>query len=1162
MASKKAKSGKPSTAEIVDLVQGRDDAEQYIYAEEIMKNLLKKGYCVIDSGATEVQLQEMLGEVTTFNDVGRFERPADEVVEGLLGPGGSVRQVTIDTEAGDASDGPIEKMDREMLNIAACMEPFTRQYFGFDLSTRSSGYLLEAGQGTDLPPTEFTARECMKWLNIFQWHRFMCIYFVGPSPGVLELQPFDDVSTSHTLNVRPGLWVLLRADMLTHRFNAGGPSYTLSSFFLQLNSDAELRRKQANFPPPPIAHSLDRWLANAMKVMKETIETEEELETIATRDVQRISNHMYHRGQQIALRGIAVRFAGRASHVYRMQSCVFSGCDAATVIPLMRWDNEKYFRTEQQDGYFVRDTYTCMHGTFIEGIELFDYKFFGLSLNETRGMDPNQRHMLEVCYETCYNAGWKKPTLMRTHMGVFTGGPAGELEWTMVPKETESGALASTSGSPAILSNRISYTFGMNGPNFLMDMESASGLLAFQQAVDCCLPQRPQAESALALGVDTIISPNGYMRLCWAGLMSSRGRCLSFDHTADGYIRGEGCGGIFMNPLLHEVDNEFVMDSDRPLIGIASGTYANNSGKTASLTAPSGAMDQELIASTLKRAEISALDVDFIDPHAVGSILSDAVEVTALVRSYRLNSTAGEEMMGLGSVKTLFGNCKPASGILAVLKQLVAGCFGCMLASAHLMRVNPHMLVDDVPAMFVGDHTPNRMNSSFTGISSKGIGGANVHAIIWTQVDTRRLSQPKIIETREPISYWPGGGGELEDDQKPNKGYMIVGSWSGWGDPQLMESEGKGVYGYTITLGEHALERFHILLDGDVNKVLHPKMPDAACDAPAYGPDRGQDSDMNYWLINGQPQYVGLADREQQALTEGQASGGVSWVQTNVKEAGVPGEQYHIQLLVNGQYRAVTWEKVLEGTDDAAVPVKADVPAGKYYVMSTWNDWSYGQMTADKDTEGLFFYESKLTRNGGTFNIVRNQDERQTIYPEIPYAQAEDASAALGPDDQGRAYYWYVAGKIGDHVRIEMQRVYKDGCVSMEVTWKKVGQEDDIARYAMQAGARSQFFLVGSSGKWKKRNKMNWTGSYYAFEISLRLGNLESFQILMDGDWNLMLYPPEEDSAKGAWLKGPDELGQGLYWTLGKAEDERSGRFEVQLYVAQGRPFKVTWVRK
>jgi len=1160
MASKKAKAGKV-TADVVDLVKGKDDAEPYMYAEDIMRHLMKKGYCVIDSGESEVRNQELQNEVRTYNDVGRFERPPDEVVDGLLGAGGSVRLVTIDAEAG-GGNGPIEKLDNEMLDIAGVLEPFTQRHFGFELSTRSVGYLLEAGQGTDLPQTEFTAKECIKWLNIFQWHRFMCIYFMGPTPGVLELQPFDDVSGGHTLNVRPGLWVVLRADMLMHRFNAGGPSYTLSSFFLQINSDAELRRKQANFPAPPIALSLDRWLSNAMRVMKETIESEEEMETIASREVQRISNHMYHRGAQVAIRGAACRFAGGSSHIWYLQAALFSGCDAAETVPLMRWDNEVYYRPDQQDGYFVRDTYMCCHGAFIEGIQMFDFKFFGLSLNETRGMDPNQRHMLEVCYEVCFNAGFKKPTLMRSHMAVYTGGPAGELEWTSIPKESESGALASTSGSPAILSNRVSYTFGMNGPNYLMDMEAASGLLAFQQGVDCCLPQRPQADSALCMGVDTMIGPLGFSRLSWAGLLSPRGRCLAFDTTADGYIRGEGCAGVWMNPLLHEVDNEFVMDDKKHMLGIASGVYCNNSGKTASLTAPSGAMEQEVITGTLERAEISPLDVEFVDPHAVGNILSDAVEVTGLVRSYRLQGNAGEEMLGLGSAKTLFGNCRPASGIVALLKQLIAGCYGQMMATAHLMRINPHMLVDDVPAMFATDHTPNRMNSSFTGISAKGIGGSNVHAIIWTQVDYNKVSRPKIVETREPISFWPGGGGELEDEQKPNKNYTIVGSWSGWADPQPMESEGKGIYGYTITLGEHALERFHILLDGDANKVLHPKMSDAACDFPVYGPDRAMEADMNYWLINGQPQYVGLAGKEQQALTDREEAG-LSWVQTNLKEAGRPGEQYHIQLLVNGQYRSITWEKVMEGAEDALVPVKAEVPKGKYYVTSSWNDWSYTEMTADKEKEGLFFVETKLTRNGGSFNIVRNQDERQTIYPEIPYAGEMDGSPVLGPDDQGRAFSWYLSGTATDLVRIEMQRVHKDdGSVSMDVSWKKVGKGEELWGDAKNLINRTQFFLVGTLGKWKKRHKMTWTGSYYAFDLAVRLGNMESFQILMEGDWNLMVYPPEEESPKGVMLRGPDELGQGLYWTLGKAEDERSGRFEVQLYIAGGRPLRVTWVRK
>mmetsp|Transcript_107036 Transcript_107036/g.332582 ORF Transcript_107036/g.332582 Transcript_107036/m.332582 type:complete len:1168 (+) Transcript_107036:124-3627(+) len=1158
---------KLEAGDIHDLYQGRDDTDSFAFGDEIMKCLMRKGFCVIGSGMSEPQFQEALAEVKQMSDVGRFNRPSDEVVEGLLGPGGSTRMVTVEVEPGsDDANSPIERLDSEMLSWATLLEPLTYPYFGFQLSTRSPGYLLEGGQGTEEPPAQFSAAECMKWLNVFQWHRIMCIFFLGPSAGTLEMQPFDDVSGGHTIPTYPGMWVLLRADMLHHRFSAQGVSYTLNSFLMQVNSDAELRRKQTNFPLCPIARSLDKWLTNAMKMMKETIETEEEMEQVATREVQRLSNQMYHRGQQVAIRGWACRVSGNASNTTFLQSALFTGVDCAEVVPFTRWDNEVYYRDEPQDGYVVRDTYTCQHGTFIEGIEMFDHKFFGLSLNETRGMDPNQRQMLEVCYEVCYSAGLKKPALMRTHMGVYTGGPAGELEWTWVPKMSESGALASTSGSPAILSNRLSYTFGMNGPNYLMDMEAASSMLALQQAVDAVLPQRPQCESALALGVDSILHPSGITRFCWAGLMSTRGRCLTFDHTADGYIRGEGTNGVFVNPLLNEVDGEFIMDDKPKVLAIASGIYANNSGKTASLTAPSGSHDQQLIAGAIKRAEISVLDVDGMDCDGKGSLLNDAVEVTALLKMYR--SSGGEEMMAMGAVKSMWGNLKPASGMLAIHKTMLCHAFGQMLSTNHLMRVNPHMLTDDVPMYFATDHVPNRMNSAFYGASAKGIGGSNVHAIIWGKVDPAVVVLPKAKLAHEPIAYWPGGGGELEDDAKPNRSYTILGSWSGWADPQPMQSEGKGVHSFIVTLGEHAFERFQIWLDGDANRVLHPGSADAPRDVAVQGPDVSGDAEGMCWLMNGQPQYAAISlPQAQKALAEGSSEGApaeddLQYVQLNARDQGAPGDQYRVQLLVNGQYRMVTWEKVLEGPEDAPTPARGEVAKSKYFITANWNDWAFAEMSADSSEEGLFYLEAKLLRDtGGVFNIVRNQDMRQTIYPAIPYADSDSCNPVLGPDEHGRAYYWYVEGQAGDIVRIELQRAYEEGAVSLKMAWRKVGHETLPAELAFNA-SRSQFYTVGSTGKWKVRHKMTWNGTCYVYEYAIRIGNTENFQILMDGDWNLMLYPNAEDSPKDSTLRGPDELGQGLYWTIGLAEEERSGRFEVQLHVHGGRPRRVTWVRK
>merc|ERR550534_1502064 len=113
------------------------------------------------------------------------------------------------------------------------------------------------------------------------------------------------------------------------------------------------------------------------------------------------------------------------------------------------------------------------------------------------------------------------------------------------------------------------------------------------------------------------------------------GRCLTFDQTADGYMRGEGSAGLYMNPYMHEIDGEVVVDETLRSLGLASAVRTAHSGKVASLSAPSGAQDQELIAATLREAEISALDIDGVDAWGAGTVLSDAVEVMALGRSLR-----------------------------------------------------------------------------------------------------------------------------------------------------------------------------------------------------------------------------------------------------------------------------------------------------------------------------------------------------------------------------------------------------------------------------------------------------------------------------------------------------------------------------------------------
>lgn len=1161
-----------------DLRAGVDEADPAFFAESILQCLLRKGFCVIAGDEGQAGLDKVLEGVHALE--GHFEVPPAEIAEGLLGTEGSLRMAPLEARswpiAGSAAaavsaDAPsLQTVDDRLYSWGASIALLSPMYLGFELTSRDHGLVLAAGPTAPEAPPELSAAACYKWLSTFEMHRIMGLFFMGPSGGTLEMKPFDEVSGTHQVQVEPGTYVLLRADALSHRFAPKGTGYALGCFYFQAQTDTEPRRKQADFPLVPVAARLEKFLLQAIRNMKEVTNTQADLEAMASRPVQRMMNQMFQKGSQTAVRGQACRFPGNAGNVDFYRALLFTGTDAAEQIPNMRWDNDMYYINTSSENLtamanaisgwsHLRDRYNCEHGSFIEGLELFDNKFFGLSVMESRGMDPNQRHLLETCYEVAFSAGMKKSSLMKAHIGVYTGGPGTqETEWSVVPKETEGGALASTSGSAAILSNRISYAFGMNGPNFLMNADAASALIAMGLASDALQRTKPQCDAALVLAIDAILHPLGYSQFCWAGQMSLRGRCLAFDQTADGYVRGEGSGGVYMNSFLHEVDGEVVVDEEPRALGLCSAAWSAHSGKVASLSAPSGAMDQELISNTLRVAEISPLDVDMVDAHAIGALLSDAVEGQALCRAYRGRAPGAhdeeQELLMVGSSTSTFGNGKPLAGMYAVVKVLLALELGQMAPSNHLRRINPHMMLEDYPVHFATEHVPQRMNSAFTGITAKGFGGACAHVILWGGVNFDRVALPKPILEQQEIVYWPGGGGELQEEAKPARSYMIVGTWASWSQPEAMKAEGRGAYVYTVIMGELGFERFQIWLDGDSERMLHPGMPGSMKDAPVKGPAPASEAEGFYWEITAGPSV-------QQAIGDGSDP-----LALPGRDYGRPGDRYEVRLLINGRYRMVTWDRVTDVEEQGGlVPTKAPACMGKYYLVASWADWTPQELAEDEATPGVHRVETRLLRKGGIFAIIRNQDWRQRLYPAIAYAETSPVIPVLGPDEQGRGLEWQLAGRLGDVFSVELRILGGEASqAALRVLWQKVGHEELSLEQLSKAG-QPQFYLVGSWDRWTSRRKMEHKEGFYVHEVSLRGRDPENFQILVDGDWNRALYPGLANAGlrDTTTLRGPDAYGARLAWMIGKdPEEQGGGRFEIRLCVRDGVAVAVSWVRR
>lgn len=275
--------------------------------------------------------------------------------------------------------------------------------------------------------------------------------------------------------------------------------------------------------------------------------------------------------------------------------------------------------------------------------------------------------------------------------------------------------------------------------------------------------------------------------------------------------------------------------------------------------------------------------------------------------------------------------------------------------------------------------------------------------------------------------FWPGGGGDLDSSAQPSDNYTVVGSWSGWQDPEPMEEEGLNAWGFTLTLGENRWEMFSIWLDGDSTRVLHPDQPKASKDFRVNGPV--EDPQGCFWMVDGRSEYVRSYDEN--AIQD--ADGGLGVSQVSGPDYGMPGDQYRVHLRIAGRWRTVTWEKI------TSQPLAVLPPAclGTYYVTGTFNDWEFLPMEKDTSKPDTWSAVADFSP-GSEFQIVRNKDWYQVFYPAEPWATGSAVSrvSVLGPDELGEGLNWYLGPSSGTY-RIEFTRIFDEGEDKITVSWSQ-----------------------------------------------------------------------------------------------------------------------------
>ena len=362
-------------------------------------------------------------------------------------------------------------------------------------------------------------------------------------------------------------------------------------------------------------------------------------------------------------------------------------------------------------------------GGFLPDLDQFDADFFGISPREAVLLDPQQRLLLEVAYEAAEDAGIPLGKLSSSRTGVFIGLWNSDYERCIFDLSRDLDFYTTTGGGRYPASGRLAYFLDLRGPNLTVDTACSSSLVAIHLA--CASLRSSESEMALAGGVNVILRPEITLSYSAARMLSPEGRCKFGDAAADGYVRSEGAGIIFLKTL-----SRAVADGDS-IYAVIRGSAVNNDGRSSgSLIAPSREGQEDMLRTALRDAGVAPQEVDYIEAHGTGTLAGDPVEIAAISSVVARGSRTQPCMVG--SVKTNLGHTESAAGAAGLIKVALSLQHGAIPASLHFREPN-HRIdwsrnVVAVPTMAAP--WPAGPSASIGGVSGFGITGTNAHVVL------------------------------------------------------------------------------------------------------------------------------------------------------------------------------------------------------------------------------------------------------------------------------------------------------------------------------------------------------------------------------------------------------------------------------------------------
>ncbi|MCP5002639.1 MAG: SDR family NAD(P)-dependent oxidoreductase, partial [Planctomycetes bacterium] len=428
--------------------------------------------------------------------------------------------------------------------------------------------------------------------------------------------------------------------------------------------------------------------------------------------------------------------------------------DCISKIPIDRWDWKALYGDPLQEA----NKTNIKWGGFIKNVFEFDPLFFGISPREAELMDPQQRLLMTYVYLAIEDAGYSVSTLSGSNTGIFVGtgssGYSGLIERAGIAIE----GYTSTGMVPSVGPNRMSYFLNFHGPSEPIETACSSSLVAIHRALQAM--DGGSCDAAVVGGINTIITPEAHISFNKAGMLCEDGRCKTFSTLANGYVRGEGVGMLFLKRL-----SQAEADGDH-IYGLIRGSEENHGGKANSLTAPNPKAQAELLKAAYKKSGLDPKTISYIEAHGTGTELGDPIEINGLKTAFKDlyhefgYDAAKTSHCGIGSVKSNIGHLELAAGVAGVIKVLLQFKHKRLVSTLHCKEINPYIDLINTPFYILresrdwnclkdesGQEIPRR-----AGVSSFGFGGANAHVVLEEYIAKKSEAHSIIeIQTKDPV---------------------------------------------------------------------------------------------------------------------------------------------------------------------------------------------------------------------------------------------------------------------------------------------------------------------------------------------------------------------------------------------------------------------------